>query len=110
MGADHPKSPTELEEYLTLLQQRDGQGRPFVIVGGHAVNFWAKLHLEREPALREFLPFTSKDLDVIGTKADATRVAHAIGWHVLPPPMGGGPVQALLSPEPDGAGLTVEFL
>jgi hypothetical protein len=69
MGADPSKSPTELEEYLTLLQQRDVQGNPFVIVGGHAVKFWAKLHLGRAPALREFLPFTSKDLDVTGSKA-----------------------------------------
>ena len=110
MGADHPKSPTELEQYLTLLQQRDDRGQPFVIVGGHAVNFWAKLFLEREPRLREFVPFTSKDLDIIGTKADATRVARAIGWHVLPLPIGGGPIQALLSPQPDGGGLMVEFL
>ena len=110
MGADHSKSPTELEQYLTLLQQRDGTGLPFVIVGGHAVNFWAKLHLDREPRLKASLPFTSKDLDVIGSGAEAEQVANAIGWHVSAPPVGGGPVQAVLSSGAGGEGLAVEFL
>jgi hypothetical protein len=110
MGADHSKSPTELRQYLVLLQQRDGGGQPFVIVGGHAANFWAEFYSEREPRLKASLPFASKDLDVIGTEADAKRVAEAIGWHLSPPPVGGGPVQAVLSSEPGGAGLAVEFL
>lgn len=50
MGADHSKSPTELREYLTLLRQRDAAGEPFIIVGGHAANFWAELYSEREPS------------------------------------------------------------
>jgi len=110
MGADHSKSPTELRQYLVLLQQRDDRGQPFVIVGGHAANFWAEFYSEREPRLKASLPFTSKDLDVIGTEADAKRVAEAIGWHHSPPPVGGGPVQAVLSSESGGAGLAVEFL
>lgn len=59
MGADHPKPPTELREYLTLLPQRDGVGQPFIIVGGQAANFWAELYSEREPKLKTSLPFTS---------------------------------------------------
>lgn len=110
MGADHPKPPTELREYLTLLQQRDGAGQPFIIVGGQAANFWAELYSEREPKLKTSLPFTSKDLDVIGTEGEARHVAQAIGWHVSPPPVGGGPVQAVLSSQAGGAGLAVEFL
>ena len=97
MGADHSKPPTELRQYLVLLQQRDGGGQPFVIVGGHAANFWAEFYSEREGRLKASLPFTSKDLDIIGTEADAKRVAEAIGWHLSPPPAGGGPVQAVLS-------------
>lgn len=110
MGADHRKSPTELRHYLTLLRQRDGAGHPFIIVGGHAANFWAEFYSEREPRLKVSLPFTSKDLDVIGTENDARRVAQAIGWHLSPPPVHGGPVQAVLSSEPEGTGLAVEFL
>lgn len=110
MGTDHRKSPTELREYLTLLRQCDATGQPFIIVGGHAANFWAELYSEREPKLKALLPFASKDLDLIGTEAEAARVARAIGWHLSPPPVGGGPVQAVLSSQPGGGGLTAEFL
>lgn len=110
MGTDHSKSPTELREYLTLLRQRDAAGEPFIIVGGHAANFWAELYSEREPKLNALLPFVSKDLDLIGTESEAARVAKAIGWYLSPPPVGGGPVQAILSSQPGGGGLTVEFL
>ena len=110
MGTDHPKSATELRQYLALLQQHDGRGEPFIIVGGQGANFWAEFYSEREPKLKGLLPFTSKDLDVIGTEDDAKRVAESIGWHLLPPPIGGGPVQAVLSSEPGGEGLVVEFL
>ena len=71
MGADHRKPPTELREYLALLRQRDGTGQPFIIVGGHAANFWGELYSEREPKLKALLPFVSKELDLIGTEAEA---------------------------------------
>jgi hypothetical protein len=79
-------------------------------VGGHAANFWAEFYSGREPKLKASLPFTSKDLGVIGTEADAKRVAEGIGWHLSAPPVGGGPVQAVLSSQPSGAGLAMEFL
>ena len=110
MGTDDSSASTKLREYLTLLQQRDDAGHPFIIVGGHAANFWAEFYSEREPKLKSFLPFVSKDLDLIGTKTDAARVAATIGWHLSPPPVGGGPVQAVVSSKPTGQGLAVEFL
>jgi hypothetical protein len=110
MGTDHSKPRTQLGEYLELLSQRDATSRPFIIVGGQAANFWAALYLPREPRLQQHLPLTSKDLDLIGTKPEAAKIAEAIQWHRTPPPVGGGPVQAVLSSEPEGNGLTVEFL
>jgi hypothetical protein len=110
MGTDNPKPRTQLGEYLGLLSQRDSAGCPFIIVGGQAANFWAALYLPREPRLHQHLPLTSKDLDLIGTKEDATRVAQTIKWHLSPPPVGGGPVAAVLSSEAEGKGLTAEFL
>ena len=110
MGPDHSKPRTQLGEYLALLSQCDATGRPFIIVGGQAANFWAALYLPREPRLQQHLPLTSKDLDVIGTRSEAAKIAKAIQWHMIPPPVGGGPVQAVLSSEPEGRGLTAEFL
>jgi hypothetical protein len=110
MGADHPKPPRELREYLVLLRQRDSTGQPFIIVGGHATNFWGEFYSEREPKLKDLLPFVSKDLDLIGTETEAARVAPRIGWHLSPPVVGGGPVQAILSSEPGGEGLAADFL
>ena len=77
---------------------------------GQAANFLAEFYAEREPRLKPSLPFTSKDLDVIGTADDARRAAEAIGWHLSPPPVGGGSVRAVLSSQPGGTRLAVEFL
>ena len=59
MGPDHSKPRTQLGEYLALLSQRDATGRPFIIHGGQAANFWAALYLPREPRLQQHLPLTS---------------------------------------------------
>ena len=90
MEADQPKPPRELREYLVLLRERDNTGQPFIIVGGHAVNFWGEFYSEREPRLKALLPFVSKDLDLIGTEAEAARVAQRIGWHLSPPSLAVG--------------------
>jgi hypothetical protein len=110
MGADHIRPRTGLEPFQAVLAQRDAEGQPFIIVGGQAANIWAAYYLPREPRLQEHLPFTSKDLDLIGSKIDAERVAAAIHWHAGAPTVGGGPVEAVLHSEPEGAGLNVEFL
>jgi hypothetical protein len=33
--------------------QAGDDGKPFIVVGGHAVDYWAKLYLSREPRLRQ---------------------------------------------------------
>ena len=110
MGADHIRPRTGLEAFQAVLAQRDAEGQPFIIVGGQAANIWAAYYLPREARLQAHFPFTSKDLDLIGTKTDAERVAAAIHWHAGAPPVGGGPVEAVLHSEPEGTGLNVEFL
>ena len=46
-----------------------------IIVGGQAVNFWADRYAPDEPKLLEHRPFTSRDLDLLATIANAYRLA-----------------------------------
>jgi hypothetical protein len=110
MGTDHPRPRTGLEAFGTVLRQHDGTGQPFIIVGGQAANIWAAYYLPREPRLEAHLPFTSKDLDLIGTKEDAERVAALTQWKRTAPPVLGGPVEALLRSEEEGQCLTVDSI
>lgn len=110
MEADSSRNRTELDQFLAVLTQTDDDGQPFIVVGGHAVNYWAKLYLSREPRLHSHLPFTSKDLDLIGTESSARRVARTLGWEYSPPVVGGGPVQGIINSPGTDHPLTVEFL
>lgn len=50
-----------------------------VIVGGQAVNLWAlRYRRPGDPAWEALLPFTSEDLDVLGSPADARRWGAAV--------------------------------
>lgn len=64
-----------LEQFAEVFQIRDSAGRPYVLVGGQAVNYWAERYLPVEPALRELLPFTSEDIDFRGNREDVQRIA-----------------------------------
>ena len=110
MEADHSRNRTELDDYLAVLTQAGDDDQPFIVVGGHAVNYWAKLYLPCEQRLSSHLPFTSKDLDLIGSEANARQVAQALGWQYSPPVVGGGPVQGVISSPATDNPLTVEFL
>ena len=46
-----------------------------VVVAGQAVNFWADRYSRDEPALAAFQPFASRDLDLLGSIANAYRLA-----------------------------------
>ena len=73
MAGNNQFSVTESDPLLELIYSKaTGQ---VVVVAGQAVNFWAKRYSEDEPALSEFYPFTSSDLDLLGHIADAYRLA-----------------------------------
>lgn len=58
---------TEISDFADVLLPIDHHGSP-VVVGGHAVNLWASYFLSAGVrTLSEYLPFTSKDLDFVGT-------------------------------------------
>ena len=46
-----------------------------VVVGGHAVNAYAELYSPRIPELADFLPFVSKDADLLGTLEEGIALA-----------------------------------
>jgi hypothetical protein len=46
-----------------------------IIVGGQAVNFWADRYTPDEPRLLAYRPFTSRDLDLLASIANAYRLA-----------------------------------
>lgn len=60
-------SVSAISDFAEILLPHDG-GEPPVVVGGHAVNLWSLYFLSSGVAeLANFLPFTSKDLDLVGT-------------------------------------------
>lgn len=47
----------KVEDFLSLC------GSELILVGGQAVNLWGERYVEKEPSIRKFLPFTSRDAD-----------------------------------------------
>jgi hypothetical protein len=77
-----PQLPLSLFRAVLNAPARDGE--PLFIVGGHAVNSWAHHFISRRPELARFKPFTSKDLDCVGTLDDVWHLKQATGWEYLP--------------------------
>jgi hypothetical protein len=53
-----PLDPEDVDRVVSRIA-----GLPAAVVGGQAVNFWARRYINEEPHLREHGPFTSKDID-----------------------------------------------
>jgi hypothetical protein len=63
----------ETDPLVELIYSRPSGG--IVIVGGQAVNFWADRYVPDEPKLLVYRPFTSRDLDLLASIANAYRLA-----------------------------------
>lgn len=74
-----------LEEFGQILTQRDGRGRPYLLIGGQAVYFWASLYAAEERGVEQWRPFTSKDIDFQGGRDDVLRIAKELGFRALLP-------------------------
>jgi hypothetical protein len=68
-----------LEEFGHVLAQRDGEGKPYLLIGGQAVYFWATRYAAEERAVEQWRPFTSKDIDFQGGRDDELRIAKELG-------------------------------
>lgn len=77
--------PFTLEQFGEVLQTRNPAGKPYVIIGGQAVNYWATRYLAQEAELSVWQPFTSKDIDFRGNRDDVVRAASQLQRPVVFP-------------------------
>jgi len=75
-----------LQQFSEVLQIRDADGQPYVLIGGQAVNYWAERYLATEPQLRPLQPFTSEDIDFKGSSEDVQRIAQQLKLSPAYPP------------------------
>jgi len=75
-----------LRQFSEILRIRDAAGRPYVLIGGQAVNYWAERYLTAEPELGKLQPFTSEDIDFKGGRDDVQRIARQLALSASYPP------------------------
>jgi len=75
-----------LREFSEVFKLRNAAGRPYVLIGGQAVNYWAERYLKNEPELEGLLPFTSEDIDFKGGSDDVRWIARQLGAQPIFPP------------------------
>lgn len=75
-----------LEQFSEVLRLRDATGRPYILIGGQAVNYWAERYLAAEPALQKLQPFTSLDIDFRGNREDVQHIAAQLNATPVYPP------------------------
>ena len=75
-----------LLQFTDVFKIRDSEGRPYILIGGQAVNYWAERYLATEPKLKSLQPFTSEDIDFKGNRDDVQRIAQQLSSHPIYPP------------------------
>jgi len=87
-----------LGHFEQVMGLRDAAGKPYLLIGGQAVNFWAETYLKVEPELERWLPFTSVDIDFYGNRDDVNHLAGLLGLTAYFPPGVGATALAGLVP------------
>lgn len=75
-----------LDQFSEVLKIRDATGKPYLLIGGQAVNYWASRYLSSEPDLEKLKPFTSADIDFKGGADDVRRIAAQLNLKAGFPP------------------------
>lgn len=75
-----------LHQFSEIFRIRDATGKPYILIGGQAVNYWAERYLPSEPELASMRPFTSQDIDFKGDRDDVERIAEQLASHPSYPP------------------------
>lgn len=68
-----------LDQFVEVFKVRNTAGKPYVLIGGQAVNYWAETYLAHELELAKWRPFTSEDIDFQGGRDDVSRIAEKLG-------------------------------
>ena len=105
-----PRVDSHLSDYADILQPSDGSEPP-VIVAGHAVNLWSLyFHSKGVDGLSHFLPFTSKDLDLVGTMELLERLHQKLKGKLSRSEPRSPVLGSLVISSPKGRILTIEVL
>ena len=68
------REETDISDFADILVSGDDSDPP-VVVGGHAVNMWSHYYMHKGMSeLSRYLPFTSKDLDLVGSAGLLERI------------------------------------
>ncbi len=62
-------------DFEALFLVRNHENKPFLLIGGQAVNFWAEHYSAEEKHLLPLSPFTSADIDFRGDRKAAETIA-----------------------------------
>jgi hypothetical protein len=80
-------------EFLKVIQALNKSGEFYAVIGGQASNLWAQKYIGKDETLSQFIPFTSKDLDIF---ISTIRPAY-----IIPPLLGCKPIlNEIGSPDP----------
>lgn len=71
--------PLSYEQTAQVLKKFTNLQHTIVLVGGQAVNFWANHYERRAPQLAEHAPYTSKDIDFMGSRDAVRECAKRLG-------------------------------
>lgn len=101
---------SELEDFAEILRTEDSNGVP-VIVGGHAAGLWSRYFMAGGVTeLAKYLPFRSKDLDVVGSNSLLEALHHRFKGRLTRSEPRSPVFGRLDIPQPGGGFLRVEVL
>lgn len=72
------ESKYRLDQFSGVFDLRNSEGKPYLLIGGQAVNFWAERYLKDDPNLQNLQPFTSEDIDFKGNRDDVELIARQL--------------------------------
>ena len=74
-----PAPPLSYEQASRILAKLADLEHPVVLVGGQALNFWASYYEDRVAELAAGAPYTSKDIDFLGSHEAVKECARRLG-------------------------------